>query len=369
MKTLVIGGTGPTGPYIVKGLQERSHDVSILNRGSHETTEIPSSVNRVIGDPHFRETLISALDGKYYDLIIASYGRLRVIAEVAGNYTNRLISIGGSPSYRGVRYPESLFPQGLQVSVPENAPRVSSEKEFKFGHLVKISEDAVMNGHNAGHYSATHLRYPLVYGPRQPIPCEWWVVKRILDGRKSIVLPDAGLTVMTRGYAENMAQAVLLTVDNENKSKGKIYNCGDTLQFTMAQWVEIISSAMETKLEIISIPNEYAKPSQDIMIGGFNSQHLYFDTFKIRSELGYYDKICPKDALKRTVGWYLETPPSLNASSEANLSEQYKIEDKLKKISSEAKEKYKAMGLSSPDFKHPYAHPKKPGKLKDHLGR
>ena len=126
---------------------------------------------------------------------------------------------------------------------------------------------------------------------------------------------------------------------------------------------------MGTKLEVISIPNEYAKPSQDIMIGGFNSQHLYFDTFKIRSELGYLDKISPKDALKRTVDWYLKAPPSLNSSTEANLAEQYKIEDKLKKISSEAKQKYEKIELSPPDFKHPYAHPKKPGNQKDHLGR
>ena len=41
MRTLVIGGTGPTGPFIVNGLLERGHHVTIFHRGTHELDEIP----------------------------------------------------------------------------------------------------------------------------------------------------------------------------------------------------------------------------------------------------------------------------------------------------------------------------------------
>lgn len=43
MKALVIGGTGPTGPYIVKGLIERGYRVSIFHSGAHET-DLPDEV-------------------------------------------------------------------------------------------------------------------------------------------------------------------------------------------------------------------------------------------------------------------------------------------------------------------------------------
>ena len=66
MKVLVIGGTGPTGPFVVNGFLERGYDVSILNRGSHHTDEIPASVERILGDPHFGETLRSALSCLLY---------------------------------------------------------------------------------------------------------------------------------------------------------------------------------------------------------------------------------------------------------------------------------------------------------------
>ena len=51
-----------------------------------------------------------------------------------------------------------------------------------------------------------------MYGPHQLVPLEWCIVRRILDGRPSIVLPDGGLTLLLVGYAENLAHAVLLAV-------------------------------------------------------------------------------------------------------------------------------------------------------------
>ena len=33
---LVVGGTGPTGPFIVNGLRERGYRVTIFHRGTHE---------------------------------------------------------------------------------------------------------------------------------------------------------------------------------------------------------------------------------------------------------------------------------------------------------------------------------------------
>lgn len=369
MKTLVIGGTGPTGPFVVNGFLERGHEVAILNRGSHDTEEIPSSVERIVGDPHFEETLRDALSGRKFDQIIASYGRLRVIAGLAGDYTDRLITLGGAPGFRGTRHPDMLFPAGVQVPLPETAPKVESEEEFRFGYLVRISEDAVMEGHHAGHYSATHLRYPVIYGPRQPMPCEWWVVRRILDKRPHIVLPDGGLTVLSRGYAENMANAVLMAADQPETAAGKIYNCADTRQLTMAQWVEVISEAMDGHLDIVSVPPDYAQPARDMMIGAAHSRHLLFDNFTIRAELGYTDKVPVLDALKRTVAWYLENPPSLNEATESDLATHYETEDKLAAISGGYLAELKKVPVKAQEFIHPYAHPKKPGEGKDHMGR
>ena len=47
MQALVIGGTGPTGPFIVNGLRERGYAVTILHTGKHEVPEIPQDVEHL----------------------------------------------------------------------------------------------------------------------------------------------------------------------------------------------------------------------------------------------------------------------------------------------------------------------------------
>ena len=81
MKALVVGGTGPTGPFIIEGLLKRGYRVSIFHRGTHEI-ELPQEVEHLHGDPHFIETLNHTLGARTFDLTIAMYGRLRYVAEV-----------------------------------------------------------------------------------------------------------------------------------------------------------------------------------------------------------------------------------------------------------------------------------------------
>ena len=42
---------------------------------------------------------------------------------------------------------------------------------------------------------------PYIYGPYQLVPREWCIIRRILDKRPHIILPDGGLTLATHGYA------------------------------------------------------------------------------------------------------------------------------------------------------------------------
>src|SRR5947199_7964982 len=84
-RALVIGGTGPTGMPLVRGLVDRGYDVAILHRGTHERDETPASVEHIHQDPY--EGL--ALDGRTFDVVVAMYGRLRRIAEVTRGATGR----------------------------------------------------------------------------------------------------------------------------------------------------------------------------------------------------------------------------------------------------------------------------------------
>src|SRR5947207_913747 len=63
-RALVVGGTGPTGVWIVHGLVERGWDVTILHRGAHERAETPPSVRHLHHDPYNEADLRTALVGQ-----------------------------------------------------------------------------------------------------------------------------------------------------------------------------------------------------------------------------------------------------------------------------------------------------------------
>ena len=126
---LVIGGTGPTGPYIVNGLLQRGYTVAILHRGTHEVDEIPPEVEHIHTDPYDPDCLEQALAGRTFDLCMATYGRLRAVARAMADRCDRFISAGGAPAYRGYMNPELAGPGGMDVPIREDSSLVEEESQ------------------------------------------------------------------------------------------------------------------------------------------------------------------------------------------------------------------------------------------------
>jgi nucleoside-diphosphate-sugar epimerase len=365
VKALVIGGSGPTGPHIVEGLRKRGYQVAILNRGVHPVP-MPGDVEQIVGDPHFVDPLREALGGRSFDVTVASYGRLAVTAEVLAGHTEQFIGIGGTPAYRGSFISAENWPTGNLVPMREDAPLAGPE-HHKFEFLVAEAEKSTMKYHPTG----TVFRYPYIYGPRQVVPMEWSIVRRVLDGRRSIIMIHGGLPLMTHLYAENAAHSVLLAVDNAKIAAGKIYNCGDDLQLDKRQFLEVAGAALGVELELISIPDV---PSAYGTTMTALAEHKLLDTNLIRSELGYRDVVPPVEAFTRTLQWYRDNPLERHGEYEQRLRDvfDYEAEDKIIGLYRDFKAKVASVEVKalSKDFaKHPYAHPKKSGVGRDERGR
>lgn len=371
MRALVVGGTGPTGPGIVRGLLERGYEVTILHRGTHESDAVPAEVEHIHADPHFLEPLVEALAGRSFDLAIATYGRLRHVAEALVDRIPRLVAVGGTPAYRGLLKPEANFPVGLPVPVREDAPLVATEEENRFGYLIAQTEKAVMAYHERDCYAATLLRYPLVYGPHPFSSPVWQIVRRILDGRPRIVLPDGGLTLLTRGYTENVARAVLLCVDSPDVAAGEIYNCGDEDLLTLRQWVEIIAHTLSHEWEIVPLPDIVASQVASLVPFSGPSHHQVMDLTKIKQQLGYRDVVPVSEALPSTVRWYVEHADEVQAVEAAaeRPAPSYEAEDALAAIYRDSLERLRAVDVRTHDVYHPYPHPRKAGLERDHRRR
>jgi nucleoside-diphosphate-sugar epimerase len=368
MPVLVVGGTGPTGPHVVQGLLSRGHRVTILHRGAHELPEL-ADVEHIHADPHFRESIDDAIASRCFDIVLAMYGRLRILAAAFAGRCQQFVGIGGVPVYAGF-FPREGLPS-LPIPVTEAHPVVRNpgdDPALRFAGRLADAEDEVFRHHPGG----TIFRFPMIYGPNNPRPAEWSIVRRVRDGRRHLILPDGGFQIHTRCAARNAAACVLAAVDQPAAAAGQIYNCGDPQNWSYRQWAEGIVELLGARLELISIPSEVAIEAATTLLPLANTTatHCILSTEKVRSELGYQPVVSPAEALEEAVAWYRGGRTVDTTSSPAMTDRfDYRTEDAVIAAYRAAVGRLAATVEQHPQPPvHSMAHPKAPGGL-DHRGR
>lgn len=357
MRALVIGGTGPTGPVIVTGLQERGYDVTILHRGSHEVDQ-SGHVEHIHVDPHFLEELTPALSGKSYDIVVATYGRLRLMVEVLAGVTDRLITVGGTV-YR------------FQHSVPADES-ASRRTENPLAAKIVETEQTLLRAHERGYFSLTHFRYPGLYGPRQIAPREWSVIRRILDGNYFIPVADGGLCLQSRSYVDNAALTTLLAVDRPTVSSGQIYNVADDYTPSDADRARAIARAMGHEVELVNYPLEASRPAYywgvsrdlDFHVTGNppSTGHQLLDLSKTKEDLGYRDAVNFEEAIRRTVDFYVAHPLERGGADEERIGDpfDYAAEAQYRSELLDFRSRAERIAFTPFSFRHMYDHPHSP---------
>ncbi|MDQ1105691.1 NAD-dependent epimerase/dehydratase family protein [Nocardioides zeae] len=355
-KALVVGGTGPTGPLIIRGLQERGYAPTMLNRGSRVLPEL-ADIELIKADPHFAETFAAAVQGHQYDLVIATYGRLRVMIDTLREVTDRVVSVGGTAyADRGGR------------PAHEDSPRYT---ENKIVAKIVETEQALLAAHDAGYFNWSHLRYPNLWGSRQLAPREWSIIRRLKDGRRTIPIADGGLTLESKAYVENAAHAVLLTVDKPDESAGQQYNvCDDETPSDATRVRDLARAFGVDDVQLLSLPEAATGPASFWGIGrdlSFSREgrpprtvHKLLSNTKMREQLGYEDLVPYEEAVRRTVEWYVQNPA--DARDEEQLSDpfDYAAEDAYADALASFVDDTRAIPFAGVEYVHQYSHPKKP---------
>lgn len=322
---LVIGGTGPTGPGVVNGLLARGHEVTILHTGRHEVDTIPDHVEHVHTNPFRIAEVEAALGDRTFDVVYAMYGRLRDLAPFFVGRTGQFVAVGGIPAYRGVADPGQNFPTGMLVPIRESAERGVDDPNDKIAKIV-ATEDVVFTHHP----SATLFRYPLIYGPGQINPREWLIVRRILDGRRRIIVADGGLTLRAAAYGPNASAALCLAVDRPEVAAGQAYNIADEQLLTAAQTIQVIARALEVEVELVNLPAELATPARPFL-GHEHTWHQMLATDRLTRDLGYRDVLSTVDAIALTARHLADHPIERGSKTEMRLQDpfDYEAEDQL----------------------------------------
>ena len=359
MKALVIGGSGPTGPFIINGLLARGYQVTVLHRGFHEV-EYAKPVEHIHTDPYFPEPVKEALGDRRFDVAIVTYGRTRHIADILAGRVKHLLTASGSPAYLGW-LEQAQAPNGRLVGpLREDDPVVRDPSVNKLCSLVVATEDSLLEHGKKGDFQTTIFRYPNIYGPRMLNPREWCVVRRVRDGRKFMILPFGGMTFHERTYAENAAHAFMLAVERPSAAAGQVYNLAEERKYSLRQVAEVVLEVMGAKMEFLDLPWDWAEAGKPYIR---HWHHKLLDSTKIRQQLGYTEFVPTAEAMRRTVEWYMKNPLKPGCEEEKTLQDafDYEAEDRVYAICKETSAKLAEAYQSKFAWRHTYEHPKAPG--------
>ena len=304
MNVLVIGGTRFVGRAIVGELLRRGHTVTIYHRGRHEV-EFSRPVAHVHGDrrdyPLFQADLARLSPEAVVDVIPMNADDTRAVVEAVRGRIRRSVHISSGDVYA----PDQPIP------ISEDAPvRCAEVVELPLDDTIlpysKVAVEAeIREAQGAGDFPATIMRLPAVYGPGDPVAREWFFVKRVLDGRSRIALPDGGLSLFHRGYVDDVARAVVLALESP-EAAGRTYNVGHERVLTVRGIAELVAEVMDHEWEIVSVPADLLPPTNPYAA----PYHLVYDLSLIRTELGYRESVSLEEGMQRTVAWLVANPPT-----------------------------------------------------------
>ena len=317
MRIFIIGGTGFSGPHIVRSLVGSGNDVLLFHRGKSET-ELPPGVSQIYGDRRklkvYADDLLHFAPQVVLDMVASRESDAQDVMEIFKGTAQRIVAISSQDVYRayGVLIHIEAGPIE-EVPLDEDAPlrdklypyRESVTPDHRYYDYEKIlverryMEDPELPG--------TIIRYPMVYGPGDYQHRTFEYLKRMDDGRPAILLEEGSANWRwTKGYVENMAAGVVLAVTDQ-RAAGRIYNIGESRALTEAQWVGAIGRASGWKGKVIVLAKEQL--SEHLVPDHNTGQDLVTDTRRIREELGYEEVVSQDEALRRTIEWERAHPP------------------------------------------------------------
>ena len=122
-----------------------------------------------------------------------------------------------------------------------------------------------------------------------------------------VFLIDTELGAQCRAYSENVADAIVLATSDE-RAAGRVYNVGNEEALSVHELVELMGQVAGWSGRILALPADEL-PEVLRERGGLD-QDFVLDTTRIRSELGYRERVDLMEGLRRTVEWMRLHPPA-----------------------------------------------------------
>ena len=322
MRILLIGGNGFIGRSLAAALQQDEHRVAIFHRG---TAALPPGLEEIRGDrnhvtDHAPDLKRLAPD-VVIDLVLSSGPQAEELMTIFRGATGRVVMLSSCDVYRAIGIThgtesgplqelplteESEVRRNLHPYPPDSMRMLRQIFSWATDDYDKIpAERVVMSDSDL---PGTVLRLPMVYGPGDPLHRFYPVVKRIADGRRHILFSEPQAAWLSpRGYVANVAAAIALVATDSRV--GRLYNICEEPPFSELEWAKKIAAQMHWPGEFVVLPVE--RMPRHLLQPGNYAQHWTATSARIRRELGYTEPVTIEEAIRQTIAWEKENPPTL----------------------------------------------------------
>jgi nucleoside-diphosphate-sugar epimerase len=326
MKILIIGGTGFIGPFVVRDLVDRGHEVAVFHRGNAKPA-LPDSVRRIVGDrndlaKHQAEFERFSPD-IVLDFLLSDGQQAQALMDMIRGLTGRVVVISSQDVYRAYEVLLKKTPGPLQeLPITEESElrtllhpydreqlrRSQAAFSWVTEEYDKIPAERIIMGD--GTIPGTVLRLPMVYGPGDPLHRFFATLKRMDDGRAAILIQeDVAKFIPPRGYVEDVAAATALATVSDCAS-GKIYNIASERNFSELEWARKIADAIGWKGSIVPVPADRIPAHLRMPVNA--NQNWIVSSKRIRDELGFVEQVSLDGGIARTIEWERKNPPAID---------------------------------------------------------
>jgi len=308
MKIVILGGTRFIGRHVSKIAEERGHSVFVLHRGTHSAPLSPG-VRELLIDRENKIALSQALKDIKADVLIDTFAmneeQSRRTVEAIGNLVPHVVVLSSQDVYAQFGRLNGHATSVIEDRVTEKSPMTVpfpfkgiAEHEGGANYDKKDVESVFSAACENLFAAVTTLRLPAVFGSYDYQRRFGSIIDYIDSGKTRIPCQNHASWRWTMGHVENIASAIVLTV--EKKADGyRVFNLGEKTTPTMRERVERISQLMEISIEWEELSN---LPDAFSMLGKMPNDFVV-DTTAFRSAFGYEETLSEDECYRDLIGW------------------------------------------------------------------
>jgi nucleoside-diphosphate-sugar epimerase len=327
-RAFLLGGTGQIGRAAARRLAGHGWDVVVGSRsGALPEGLAELGVRAARLDRSVAGELESAL-GDGVDVLVDAVAFTAADGEQLNALAGRIgsiVAISSASVYaddRGLTLDEAssleTFPH-LQVPIGEEQRTVEPSDATYSTQKVALEQTLL-----DGPLPATILRPCAIHGPGSELPRELFFVKRILDGRRKVVLVSNGESRFHTTSVDNLAELIRLAAERPGT---RVLNAGDPEPPTVGEIGRAITAALDYELEQVPIPaNGYER--RDLSNPWAVPHPLIIDMSSAERELNYRPVTTYPHAVRETAVWLAAEPPDVTETYMARYFD-YAAEDAL----------------------------------------